>query len=89
MSKLNFAIVFLFLGISFSFGAGGIDKVNTFLENAEIALYSIGVVILTIAIMFGAAKMMYQHATFAQVLPIFIAGIIFGSASAIAGYFLG
>ena len=41
-------ISLIFVNI-FVFAAGGIDKVNTLLENISTALYGIGVVSLTIA----------------------------------------
>ena len=70
------------------FGAGGIDKVNTFMENLSTALYAIGAVLLTIAFMWGGSKIMFQGQTLREVAPIFIGGVIFGSASAIAGYII-
>ncbi|RTK00928.1 conjugal transfer protein TraC [Campylobacter jejuni] len=72
----------------FAFGAGGIDKVNTFMENLSIAFYALGAVLLTIALMWGASKIMYQGQTLREVAPIFIGGVLFGSASAIAGYII-
>ena len=70
------------------FAAGGIDKVNTFMENLSTALYAIGAVLLTIAFMWGGSKIMFQGQTLREVAPIFIGGVIFGSASAIAGYII-
>ncbi|ECB9749684.1 TrbC/VirB2 family protein [Campylobacter jejuni] len=72
----------------FAFAAGGIDKVNTFMQNLSIALYALGGVLLTIALMWGASKIMYQGQTLREVAPVFIGGVIFGSASAIAGYII-
>ncbi|WP_306179934.1 TrbC/VirB2 family protein [Campylobacter jejuni] len=72
----------------FAFAAGGIDKVNTFMQNLSIALYALGGVLLTIALMWGASKIMYYGQTLREVAPIFIGGVIFGSASAIAGYII-
>ncbi|EDO6913584.1 TrbC/VirB2 family protein [Campylobacter coli] len=72
----------------FAFGAGGIDKVNTFMQNLSIALYALGGVLLTIALMWGASKIMYQGQTLREVAPVFIGGVIFGSASTIAGYII-
>ena len=70
------------------FGAGGIDKVNTFLQNLSTALYAIGAILLTIAFMWGGSKIMFQGQTLREVAPIFIGGVLFGSASAIAGYII-
>ncbi|ECL3871073.1 TrbC/VirB2 family protein [Campylobacter upsaliensis] len=79
---------FILFSPIFLFGAGGIDKVNTFLQNLSTAFYAIGVFILTIAIMWGGSKIMFQGQTLREVAPIFIGGILFGSASALAGYFI-
>jgi len=70
------------------FGSGGIDKVNTFLQNLSTALYAIGAILLTIAFMWGGSKIMFQGQTLREVAPIFIGGVLFGSASAIAGYII-
>ncbi|HEF2021874.1 TrbC/VirB2 family protein [Campylobacter jejuni] len=72
----------------FAFGAGGIDKVNTFMQNLSIALYALGGVLLTIALMWCASRIMYQGQTLREVASVFIGGVIFGSASAIAGYII-
>lgn len=81
-------ISLIFVNI-FVFAAGGIDKVNTLLENISTALYGIGVVSLTIAFIIAGYKIMFLHQTFREVLPVLIGGIIVGSASALAGYILG
>lgn len=47
----------------FVFAAGGIDKVNTFMENLSTALYALGAVLLTIAFMWGGSKIMFQGQT--------------------------
>ncbi|ENY9646193.1 TrbC/VirB2 family protein, partial [Campylobacter coli] len=52
------------------------------------ALYALGAVLLTIAFMWGGSKIMFQGQTLREVAPIFIGGVIFGSASAIAGYII-
>ena len=72
----------------FVFAAGGIDKVNTFMQNLSIAFYALGGVLLTIALMWCASRIMYQGQTLREVAPVFIGGVIFGSASAIAGYII-
>lgn len=70
------------------FAAGGIDKVNSFLRNLSIALYAIGAIVLTIAIMWAGFKIMFQGQTLQQVAPTFIGGVLVGAASAIAGYII-
>ena len=61
---------------------GGIDKVNTFMENLSTALYGIGVAVLTIAFMWAGFKVMFQGQTLREVAPVFVRGVIVGSASA-------
>lgn len=85
MKKL---LSFISLSPMLVFGSGGIDKVNTFLQNLSTALYAIGAILLTIAFMWGGSKIMFQGQTLREVAPIFIGGILFGSASALAGYFI-
>lgn len=71
-----------------SFAAGGIDKVNSFLTNLSTALYAIGAIVLTLAIMWAGFKIMWQGQTLQQVAPTFIGGVLVGAASAIAGYII-
>ncbi|EAL3911383.1 TrbC/VirB2 family protein [Campylobacter vulpis] len=82
------SLVLALISSTFLFGAGGIDKVNTFLQNLSTALYAIGAILLTIAFMWGGSKIMFQGQTLREVAPIFIGGVLFGSASAIAGYII-
>ncbi|EJB0525345.1 conjugal transfer protein TraC, partial [Campylobacter jejuni] len=49
---------------------------------------ALGGVLLTIALMWCASRIMYQGQTLREVAPVFIGGVIFGSASAIAGYII-
>lgn len=71
-----------------TFAAGGIDKVNSFLTNLSTALYAIGAIVLTLAIMWAGFKIMWQGQTLQQVAPTFIGGVLVGAASAIAGYII-
>lgn len=66
--------------------SAGIDRVNSFLNNLAIALYAVGVIVFTIALIWSGFKVMYQQQTLVQVAPTFIGGILVASASAIAGY---
>lgn len=51
----RFLIVLVLLN-SFVLAAGGIDKVNSLLENISMALYGIGAVVLTLTLMWAAFK---------------------------------
>ena len=70
------------------FAAGGIDRVNSFLTNLSVALYAIGAIVFTIALIWAGFKVMFQQQTLVQVAPTFIGGILVASASAIAGYMI-
>ncbi|WP_270985567.1 TrbC/VirB2 family protein [Campylobacter helveticus] len=82
------SLALVLISSTFLFGAGGIDKVNTFLENLSTALYGIGAVVLTIAFMWAGFKIMFQGQTLREVAPVFIGGVLVGAASAIAGYII-
>ena len=91
MKKKNLSfLVYLtpFILANVALAAGGIDKVNTFMENLSTALYGIGAVVLTIAFMWAGFKIMFQGQTLREVAPVFIGGVIVGSASAIAAYLI-
>ncbi len=67
------------------FGAGGLDKVNSLMTTVSNALYAVGVVVLTIAIMWAGFKIMFQGQTLREVAPPLLGGILIGAASGIAG----
>lgn len=68
--------------------AGGLDKVNSFMQNLSTALYGVGAVVLTIAFMWAGFKIMFQGQTLREVAPVFIGGILVGAASSIAAYII-
>lgn len=82
------SLALVLISSTFLFGAGGIDKVNSFLENLSTALYGIGAVVLTIAFMWAGFKIMFQGQTLREVAPVLIGGVLVGAASAIAGYII-
>lgn len=71
-----------------AFAAGGISKVNTFMQSLQTALYAVGAIVLTIAIMWAGFKIMFQGNTLREVAPVLIGGILVGSASSIAAYMI-
>lgn len=92
MKKKNFSFLALLAPMAlanFAFGAGGLDKVNTFVENITTALFGVGVAVLTIAIMWAGYKVMFQGQTLQSVAPTLIGGILVGAASTLASYLLG
>ncbi|OBV30140.1 conjugal transfer protein TraC [Helicobacter sp. CLO-3] len=79
------AILAILLLPSFAFAAGGLDKVNSLMSVVSTALYAVGVVVLTIAIMWAGFKIMFQGQTLREVAPPLLGGILVGAASGIAG----
>lgn len=71
-----------------AFAAGGISKVNTFMQSLSTALYAVGAIVLTIAIMWAGFKIMFQGNTLREVAPVLIGGILVGCASSIAGFMI-
>ena len=91
MKKKNLSFYltpFILANMALAAGGGGIDKVNDFMQNLSTALYGIGAVVLTIAFMWAGFKVMFQGQTLREVAPVFIGGVIVGSASAIAAYII-
>lgn len=84
-----FAYMVPMLIANMAFAAGGLDKVNTFVENITTALFGVGVAVLTIAIMWSGYKVMFQGQTLQSVAPTLIGGILVGSAATLASYLLG
>ncbi len=83
----NAVILFLLLP-SFAFCAGGLDKVNSLMNSISSALYAVGVIVLTIAIMWAGFKIMFQGQTLREVAPPLLGGILIGAASSIAGFLI-
>lgn len=65
-----------------------ITKVNTVMQNVQTMLVSIGVTFFTIAFLWVAYKMAFQHAKWSEVSNIVIAGIIAGGAPGIAAWLI-
>ena len=88
LSFLVYLTPFILTNVALAAGGVGIDKVNDFMQNLSTALYGIGAVVLTIAFMWAGFKVMFQGQTLREVAPVFIGGVIVGSASAIAAYII-
>ena len=88
LSFLVYLTPFILTNVALAAGGGGIDKVNDFMQNLSTALYGIGAAVLTIAFMWAGFKIMFQGQTLREVAPVFIGGVIVGSASAIAAYLI-
>lgn len=66
-----------------------LDRGTTMLNSVSTWLLSIGVVVLTIALMFVGFRMMFQAAQWKDVAPVFWGGVLIGGAAGIAGMLIG
>ncbi|MCO6521224.1 MULTISPECIES: TrbC/VirB2 family protein [Snodgrassella] len=66
-------------------GGGGLGNAEMFFNNVATLLKSLGLVILTIAIIVAGYKVMWGGSTVREVAPIVLGGVLIGSASYIAG----
>lgn len=69
--------------------AGPPTQIATTLTNISSWLTSVGVVIITIAVMWAGYKMAFAGARFMDISNIFIGAAISGAAGVIAGWFFG
>ncbi len=69
--------------------AGPPTQISTTLTNISSWLTSVGVVIITIAVMWAGYKMAFAGARFQEISNIFIGAAISGAAGVIAGWFFG
>lgn len=66
-----------------------LERGTTALNQLSTWLLSIGVVVLTIALMFVGFRMMFQAAQWKDVAPVFWGGVLIGGAAGIAGMLVG
>lgn len=71
-----------------AFAAGGLDKVNTFVENLLSVLRGISIGVVTIAIMWAGYKFLFKHADMAECGKILGGGLLIGGAAELAAYLL-
>ena len=88
------SIMAVFLGLALmaaepAFAQGGLDKVNTFVENVLVVLRGISIGVVTIAIMWAGYKFLFKHADMAEAGKILAGGLLVGGAAELAGYLLG
>lgn len=83
--KSVFIVLLSALLPNIAFAAGGLAKVDTLMNSISNALFAVGVVVLTISIMWAAFKIMFQNQVLREVAPALLGGVLFGSASTIAG----
>lgn len=69
--------------------AGGLARGATLLTTVSTWMTTIGITIVTIALMVVGFRMVFQAAEWKDVAPVFWGGVIIGSASGIAAMFIG
>ncbi len=72
-----------------AFAEGGLDKVNTFVQNVLAVLQGIAIAVVTCAIMWAGYKFLFKHADIAEVGKILGGGLLVGGAAELAAYLLG
>lgn len=83
-----FALLAL-MAVEPAFAAGGLDKVNTFVQNVLAVLQGIAIAVVTCAIMWAGYKFLFKHADIAEVGKILGGGLLVGGAAELAAYLLG
>ena len=69
--------------------AGGLERVNSFMESIQDLLSGAAVISVTVAIMFAGYKFLFANANAMEAGKIVIAGLFIGGAAEIAGYLVG
>lgn len=67
---------------------GGLDKVNTFMDNVLAVLRGVSITTVTIAIIWAGYKFLFKHADIAEVGKILAGGLLIGGAAELANYLL-
>jgi type IV secretory pathway VirB2 component (pilin) len=68
---------------------GGLQKVNTFVENVLTVLRGVSIGVVTIAIIWAGYKFLFKHADLGEAGKILGGGLLIGGAAELAGYLLG
>jgi type IV secretion system protein VirB2 len=66
-----------------------LQQATTVLTNVQTVLVGLGVVVVTIAILWAGFKMVFQHHKWSEIAHIVMGAIFIGGASAIAGWLIG
>ncbi|MGE0315898.1 MAG: TrbC/VirB2 family protein [Lautropia sp.] len=82
------ALVIATMSSSVFAGAGGLAKVTQTFTDLQTLLVGLGIVVMSMAIMWCGYKMMFQHARFGEISNVVIGGILVGGAVAFAGWFM-
>lgn len=88
LSVMALAVVAALMVAEPAFAQGGLDKVNTFVENVLAVLRGISIGVVTIAIMWAGYKFLFKHADMAECGKILAGGLLIGGAAELAAYLL-
>ena len=69
-----------------AFAAGGLVKVNDFMDNIASILSGAAIITVTVAIMWAGYKFLFTQANVMEVGKIVIAGLLIGGSAEIASY---
>jgi type IV secretory pathway VirB2 component (pilin) len=85
LAMLAFAALF---AVEPAFAQGGLDKVNTFMDNVLSILRGVSITVVTIAIMWAGYKFLFKHADIAECAKILAGGLLIGGAAELARFLL-
>ncbi|WP_045394976.1 TrbC/VirB2 family protein [Vibrio rotiferianus] len=71
-----------------AYAAGGLSKVNDFMENIADILRGASIITVTVAIMWAGYKLLFTTANIMEIGKIVIAGLFIGGAAEIARYLI-
>lgn len=74
---------------AWSQAAGGLDRVNTFVDNILTVLRGISVSVATISFLYAGYKFLFRSADLAEIAYILFGGLLVGGAAELARFVLG
>lgn len=91
---IAFLLLFALLALvapdmAYAEGLGGLDKVNTFMDNIIAILSGASIAVVTLSVMWAGYKFLFTSANVMEVGKIVIAGLLIGGAAEIAKYMVG
>jgi len=88
LSATLFVFAVMVMAVEPAFAQGGLDKVNTFMDNVLTILRGVSLTVVTIAIMWAGYKYLFKHADLAEAGKILAGGLLIGGAAELAAYLL-
>lgn len=88
-----FQLLAVFFGLALfvaepALAQGGLDKVNTFVDNVLVILRACSIGVVTIAIMWAGYLFLFKRADMGDCGKILVGGLLIGGAAELAGYLL-